>query len=199
MLRRLTNLCTVQNLQKRDPDPRSELDKLLLACIRRVILDSFWSRESRTVAGNGGRLRKSVVINRELGLPSHFRNPGPFPLDDHCGYSVALNMVQASWTKGKYGPYTQFDTIRQYSSVFSNHFRTTVGGSGSVLVMGDENSKQKHFTQCPTKSEWFGRFMLGCKRRMGQDVRQNLALGSKVVVALLDLVLEEISEAAAGV
>jgi len=64
-----------------------------------------------------------------------------------------------------------------------------------VLAMAGDDGKRRQLTSCPTKSEWFARFTLGCKKRMGQDVRQNLALGSKVVVELLSLVEEEAAAA----
>ena len=189
------DLCVFHNLQHREPDLRLEEDWWCFVAIRRVILDSFWAREPRTVSGNGATLRRSLKFARKAGLRRLYRNPGPMPLEDHCGYGVAISMVLASLEGGKHcADHTQFDTIRNYSAAFSNHFRTTADGSGLVLVMGDEDGKRKHFSSCPTKSEWFARFLSGCKLRMGQDVRQNQALGPKVVKAMLDLILEEITE-----
>jgi hypothetical protein len=49
------------------PNLAHESDKLLMACIRRVNLDSFWSRASRTVSSN------RQVINRGLANILHWR------------------------------------------------------------------------------------------------------------------------------
>lgn len=187
--------CVFQNIQFRDPNPRLAQDRLLRSCALRVILDAFWARESRTVKSNGAALRRALKIGEELGMNPIFKDPGPMPLEDNWGYGVAITMVKASLEKGKYGDYTQFDTIRSYRSVYSNYFRTTASGCGAVLTLGDEDGKRKHFTRCATNSEWFARFSLGCKKRMGQDVRQNLALGPKVVRGILELLVEEIEGA----
>ena len=44
--------CQFMNVQKRLPCPGNTQDELLMKCLRRVILDSFWSRERSTVCGN---------------------------------------------------------------------------------------------------------------------------------------------------
>jgi hypothetical protein len=46
------DLCHFRNIQKRDFCPTNVIDKLLLQCIRRVLLDAFWARESSTVRVN---------------------------------------------------------------------------------------------------------------------------------------------------
>lgn len=139
--------------------------------------------------------RRSLKFARKAGLRRLHRNPGPMPLEDHCGHGIAILMVLASLEGGKHCvDHTQFNTIRNYSAAFSNQFRTTADGSSLVPVMGDEDGKRKHFSSCPMKSEWFARFLLGCKLRMGQDIRQNQALGRKVAKAVLDLMLEETTE-----
>jgi hypothetical protein len=46
------DLCIFRKLRHHDPLITSEQDKLLLACIRRISLDAFWSRASSTVLAN---------------------------------------------------------------------------------------------------------------------------------------------------
>jgi len=106
------DVCVFRNLQKRDPRGDSEQDKLLMACLRRVILDAFWARESSTVESHGQALRRSLKFTEELGLGnSIYAEPGLAELEDHCGYGVAALTVLASWSLGHYSDYTQFETI----------------------------------------------------------------------------------------
>jgi hypothetical protein len=44
---------------------------------------------------------------------------------------------------------------------------------------------------CPSHSLWFERFAKGCLRRMGQEIRQDLVISIKVMLALLQLLERE--------
>ena len=44
--------CQFMNVRKRLPCPGNAQNELLMKCLRRVILDSFWSCERSTVCGN---------------------------------------------------------------------------------------------------------------------------------------------------
>ena len=46
------DLCHFENVSGRHPRQDSHRDQLLLMCIRRATLDSFWSRERSTVNAN---------------------------------------------------------------------------------------------------------------------------------------------------
>ena len=49
-------LCVFRKVAKREPVSGKPSDELLLKCIRRVLLDSFWSRASDTVVSMPARL-----------------------------------------------------------------------------------------------------------------------------------------------
>jgi hypothetical protein len=51
------DLCHFRNIQKRDPDSSLQ-DALMLRCIRRANLDSFWARETATVLATGREMRQ---------------------------------------------------------------------------------------------------------------------------------------------
>jgi hypothetical protein len=59
------DLCIFRKLRKHSPDVNREQDKLLLACIRRVTLDAFWSRASSMVNGNKIGSRWVCLYQRE--------------------------------------------------------------------------------------------------------------------------------------
>ena len=54
------------------------------------------------------------------------------------------------------------------------------------MNFGYDNSKKQMVLSCPTSSEWFYRFALGCKKRMGQDVRPDLAVSVDLLLKVLD-------------
>ena len=43
------DLCHFQNMVKRNPNPKSHTDNILLTAIRRANIDAFWARERTTV------------------------------------------------------------------------------------------------------------------------------------------------------
>jgi hypothetical protein len=55
------DLCIFRKLRMYDPMPAFEHDKLLLACIRRITLDAFWSRATSTVLGNRDTTRFGII------------------------------------------------------------------------------------------------------------------------------------------
>lgn len=50
------DLCHFRNLAKRNPDMDSPRDLFQLVCIRRAVLDAFWSRRPSTVTLNRRRM-----------------------------------------------------------------------------------------------------------------------------------------------
>jgi hypothetical protein len=52
-------------------------------------------------------------------------------------------------------------------------------------LASEDRKKISEFSTCPTNSHWFKRFMLGCRKRMGEDVRPNLALSIKLMMECL--------------
>jgi hypothetical protein len=145
------------------PNLSYEPDKLLMACIRRVILDSFWSRASRTVSSN------RQVINRRLAL-----------------YEVACQVVLDSRGRCLYhDDHKQFDTVRVFRTAYHNQAACSVMNSGSILSLGNEKGEYQRFAREATASVWYQRFSQGCKKRMGQDWRPNRALSNELVHRLL--------------
>jgi hypothetical protein len=147
----------------------------------------MWSRETSTVVANAGNLRKGLELSRSLNIDLVGYPPlGPFPLKDTQGYLVALQMLAHSRAAGRYGPYTQFETIRKLRGAFSNVYHASASGAAEVIAFGGDDRHYSALTQCPTQLRWFSRFSLGCKKRMGQDVRPDLAMLIGVLHALIE-------------
>jgi hypothetical protein len=182
------DLCIFRKLRKSSPDLSSETDKLLLGCIRRMNLDAFWSRSSDTISGHRGKLEHSLKLSKLVGLKGPYQHDGPMPSYDHCGYEVAIQMLLNSKNPGKYSKdYCQWDTIRKVRTAYANQVRASPQANQRAISMGGQDGKYQRLSTDPCASFWFYRFLLGCKRRMGQDWRPNQALSLPLMLAVLDL------------
>ena len=180
--------CVFRKLYHRNADSQnSPQDAFALACIRRINLDAFWSRARATVDSNAAKIREGLRLSSMLGLSGPYLEPGPLPLDDHCGYEVAMQMVASSLEAGRYSEsHKQWDTIRKLRSSFSNQVRAARSANSHTLSLADDKgSSYQRIALDPCGSLWFQRFMLGCKKRMGQDWRPNQAISLEIVHDLL--------------
>jgi hypothetical protein len=178
--------CIFRKLQDRSPDVTDPADELLLACIRRVNLDAFWSRSKSTVCGNREKIALLLELSKAIGLKGPYVVDGPLPDYDHCGYEVAVDTVLYSQRPGRHSKeYTQFDTVRKLRTAFSNHCRSTAQANRSSLSIGDTKGKYQRLGTDPCGSFWFYRFMEGMKGPMGQDWRPNKALSKALMLRVL--------------
>lgn len=187
------DLCIFRKLTHRTPYAHSERDNLLLACIRRINLDAFWSRASSTVTSNRDRIRTACNLSDSLGIPNPYQMIGQMPLDDAFGYTIAIQMVMASTKSGRYSSsHTQWDTIRKIRSVYSNFIRASPQSNNEMWALGDDKGKVQRFSQDPCSSFWFSRFFIGCKKRMGQDWRPNRAFTIELLLAYFEAIEDRI-------
>ena len=188
--------CVFYKVYERAPEESSAVDRFDMACIRRVILDAFWSRSRSTVISNTSRFREIVRKSKSLGYEHPYSPPGPLPSYDHCGYKIAIIMVAKSLEPGRYSEsHMQWDTVRKLRATFSNQIRAAAVSNSTTLTLCDnKGSGYKRLTIDPCGSLWFNRFMTGCKNRMGQDCRPNRAISSSLMVQLLRLAETRIKE-----
>ena len=76
-----------------------------------------------------------------------------------------------------YADYLQYDSMRQYRTALA-HARASTGHVMSRSVMAHKERKM-YVTDCPTRTEWFERFMRGARLRMGVTKRKNIGLTEK--------------------
>ena len=135
-----------------------------MACIRRVILDAFWSRARSAVNTNTSRLREMVNLSQSLGFDPPVEDPGPFPSHDHVGYKVAILMVAKSNQAGRHSEtHQQWDTIRKFKTTQSNQSRAGKRANESTLSLADyKGSTYDRISSEPCGSIWFQRFSAGC-------------------------------------
>ena len=179
------DLCVFRNLYGRNP--RQVLaDQENLVVIRRMNLDSIWSREPSTISNNVNSLNRLISTCVGSGFDPQLPKLGPFPLADESGFCVAFSMLIHSRRAGRHTKlYTQFDTIRKQRSAFSNLYFSSAESEkhGTVLAAGDRNNGQ--ITKCPTHSFWFNRWAKGCQTRMGFILKQDKAISIEVMLSLI--------------
>ena len=161
------DVCHFVNMQRRLPDSEKTSDELLLTCIRRAILDAFWSRERSTVGQNRREGVRYVGICEALGLSPDEAYPrrGPFKVEDGMGMKLACGMLLRSLNAGKNAKTIQFDTMRKLRSHMSNYSHACPDGVGATFVGEDSNAST--LSHAVTNTPWFRRFIRGCHRRMG--------------------------------
>ena len=149
-------------------------------------LDACWSRESQTVTQNAKRAERQLEFSKLVGLEGPYVQMGNLPDFDHCGYEVAIAMLLYSRKPGKHNKnYTQFDTIRQLRSTYSNYVRASPQANEQIWSLGDFKGNYQRLVPDECGSVFFKRFMEGMKRRMGQDWRPNIGLSTELVKQIL--------------
>ena len=183
------DFCVFGKVKGRVPLPELPSDSFLMACIRRVILDAFWSRARSTVIANTTRAREMIQMSWDLGFDPPFEDPGPLPSHDHVGYRLAILMVAKSIKTGRHSDsHVQWDTIRKFKSTHSNQSRSAKRANQSTLCLADyKGSVYDRISHEECGSMWFQRFTTGCRRRMGQDWRPNRALSNELIHRILSL------------
>ena len=132
------DFCWVVNLTRREYNPASPRDRLLIAYTRRVNLDMMWSREESTVGSTLSQIKKGKSFSAELGLEPVGIAVGPWPVGDQIGFQVALELLRASQKKGRNDDtYVQFDSIRKIRSAYANVEQTSPRGVERNLLMKD--------------------------------------------------------------
>jgi hypothetical protein len=188
--------CIFRKLRKSDPIPRDPSDELLLACIRRMNLDTFWSRAPDTVKGNKDKLADMLKLSQLVGLQGPCVHDGPYPDYDHCGYEVAIDILLMSRRPGRNSKtHLQFDTIRKLQSAYGNQVRSSPQSNKTVMALGDQKGRYLRFSTDPCASVWFHRFLEGCRYRMGQEWRPNQAMSQPLLLAAVSSIEEKIQSA----
>jgi hypothetical protein len=180
--------CQFINVKKRRPAGLPG-DDVLALCIRRANLDACWSRETSTVAQNLWQFQRVLKSSLLLGTNGGYTSRGPFPVEDTFGMEIAAHHLLRSLDGGRNAQHIQFQTMRQLRSHFSNFYHTTPYGVGMATAGADGSNM--FFSNSPTNSYWFKRFMLGSHRRMGDIWVPDRALTIDELLKALELLEED--------
>ena len=178
--------CWFFNITKRVARDIFNSDARLLAYIRRVNLDVFWSREPSTVANTMRALSKAKTLSDELGLPPVQLTVGPWPVVDTCGFQIAIEILKSSQRPGRNdSTYTQFDSIRKLRSAYLTIYDSSPARCLENGCLKNDRGQISYFIDSPTQSKLFTMFMHGCEKRMGRMVKQDMGLSFDMLVSLL--------------
>jgi hypothetical protein len=89
------DLCIFRKLKHQETWANSNQDNLLMACIRRISLDAFWSRATSTVLANRDKMKQALALSKLVGLQGPYIHIETMPPNDTFGYEVAVQIVLA--------------------------------------------------------------------------------------------------------
>ena len=178
--------CQFINLNRRLPGNQ---DQLLMAYIRRVTLDAFWSREPTTVRANLNSLRRVYRTTTKLGMSRLFPPMGPFPIGDVHGMGPAIAMLDKSLDPGRHTATVQWATARKIRSAITNVYQASVGGLKDSV--GAYEAQNLWTSSAVTRSFFFNRFANGMHRRMGEVVKPDEPISIHVLQLVLKLLKKE--------
>ena len=192
------DLCVFRTLFKRNPSSvRTDIENLMI--IRRMNLDSIWSREPSTIQNNRRNLAKIIKNCEGRGFEPQLPQLGPCPFEDTMGFSVAFSMLIHSRHKGRHAKtHTQFATIRQQRAAFTNLYLASA--EAASLPNSVTNNSQAKFLlgKCPTNSIWYQRWSKGCETRMGYVIKQDRALSIDLLMKMIEVLSKTIVESPLG-
>ena len=110
---------------------------------------------------------------------------GNITIRDRVGMSAAVATLNASLRTGKYSDHLQWDTMRRTPTGLNNVYGAADAEEPDDVYAGVD--KKMYSSRAPTASKWFGRFLLGAKRRMGVHRRQDEALTVDQLLAVTEL------------
>ena len=136
------NLCQFKKLNERDPIHGNSEDNYTLQCIRRSILDAFWSIDTSMVSVNFKRLKRDYFDSAEALIT---RRPVPIiginKVRDRVGMGCAIQTMDALCRKGKCQDQLQCDLMRKTHTWYKNAFEAGAGYlDGGVIC--SENCKK---------------------------------------------------------
>jgi hypothetical protein len=156
-----------------------------MCCLVRANLDACWSRETTTIDANRRNLAQLIKIWKQMGVLPHVLPPlGPHAPQDLFGMAAAVAMLSKSTQPGRHEEsYTQFESLRKLRAAYSNFYLASSLSTATAMTLGRDTAKS-FLTTCPTQSMWFERFAKGCLKRMGQEIKQDLAVSVHAMKAL---------------
>ena len=178
--------CWFGNIFQRDPISHSEVDTRVVVLLRRANLDLFWSRESSTVAGNLGKVRKVMEMWQDRNHHGPLPAITPWANSDEMGMRTAITMLEQSLDKGRLAEYVQFESCRKIRSTMSNIYNASALGNKGRLTFKSTTGAVFHIQEDPLQSVFMERFVRGMKARMPVATARNLPLTGIVVKRILD-------------
>jgi hypothetical protein len=150
--------------------------------IRRANLDAFWSRRPGTVYNLNNLFAEQVQVGEAFGFEM-FDPMGPFPSNYDSGMKAAIGILWRSTRPGIHEDTMKYSSVQKARSLHTDLYNATARHVTKATTWRSEKARFVS-TQAPTESEWFNRFMIGYKARVGERRKQDAALSIEVMKAL---------------
>ena len=156
-------------------------------------LYSIWAREPSIITTNKQSLGK-LITKCELAVIKPKIPPiRPMAQEDKFVYFVASSILIHPRNPGKYSKvYTQFATIREQCSVFSNLFLASKESAGTPFAINLGSLSNAIISNCPTTLIWFGCCSSSCEAQMGFILKQKKAISINLLKAMISSLVEDI-------
>ena len=162
-------------------------------CLRRANLDAMNARAGSTIRQHAAFIQTAVRNAKAVNRTPFFPPRGPMPLNDSVGMGLAVDLLlKGINSRGRIKRHIQYDTMRKGRSTFSLAWASSPMGTNETAAFTSTRNRI-NLTSCPTQSDWFRFFMLGCQDRMGFDTKNQLDLPIKAVVAMVRLAEEDLN------
>jgi hypothetical protein len=185
--------CQFWKLKFREPQTGDRADDRVMALIRRANLDAFCARAPGTIKKNRASAREGVALGKELGI-AMYGPLGPWPPEFDHGMRTALHILAKSEQTGLHEKVVKFSTARRARSAATN-----IWGASAIAAKESQTwriaNKRAMSTKGPTDSEWFDRFITGMENRLGNRLRQDLAISIQVMLEMMRRFEDDYQEA----
>ena len=178
--------CLFQNIKGRDALEKVSRDAYMLALLRRANLDAFWARQRTTVERMVTELNRMRQLEVSFGMETNIPPRGPFPVKDTFGAGLAICMLQRSLDVGKNVATVQYNTARKLRSALNNAWETS-SEAENELTFCIQGKHGMRTSRAVGRSYWYCRFDDGLHRRLGDQVVQDEAISSKVMVEMMKI------------
>jgi hypothetical protein len=152
-------------------------------------LDAFWSREPASVRANLREI-KEILANGELLEIDMLGELGPFPHHDCFGMKPAISFLLKTRKGGRHDlQQIKYSSARKVRSAYSNFFHASHLQMGAITF---STGKRQQFASCSvTNGMWYSRFQAGVHCRMGDTLKQDMAISIGVMLKLQALFEED--------
>jgi len=167
--------CQSQNIRGCDLRKGEMSNEVFECVVTRAILDAFWARLSKTVAGHVREVKLMLKYGHIFDMEP-FPPLGSWPLYQHLGMLQAIMVVMRSREKGRGDKkYVQYATARKARSTPPVLWESSPT-AGADITLSTSNVRGKYIaTWCPSKGRWYQRFETGINARSGNIVSQDRA------------------------
>lgn len=173
--------CSFYKIMGVAASPTSRTDQLLRQYIRRANLDAFWVRRPGTVVGLTRLFVEQVETGEMFGFDM-FPPMGPFRADFDTGMRAALGFLRRSQKPGKHEQLLKYSSARKAQAVHTNVYAASARGVQGAMVFRSEKTRITA-TEAATDGLWYNNFRAGLRNRVGQRLKQDVAISIGIMVA----------------